>query len=709
MIKIEKKDGTLEPWNADKIKIAVTKSAARANVSLSSEDLEDIAKAVEDQAKLIQFNSGSAERVVIPTRKLHTLVIDTLQRLFPKVAVSYQEYRDYKNTYAAEFEKIKNDADGVLQLGDRENANFDSSLVSTKGSLIKGYLTKSLYKQFYLSKVEKELTKRGDIYIHDLRDMILGSLNCFAKETKFITSTGVHSFSEFSDGDIVYVPTHKGNWKRAIVRCYGKQKLQKIEFKRASSSSYYVYATANHRWILKDGSETTNLKVGDKLTYTPNISKFDWQSLSLSDKKLWCLGFVIGDGYCPKGGGIGSVRLCGHKVEFANRFSDCGYEVTYPKWANGDASVKLPDVLSKHIPYSVLTYENTKVFINGLMSADGNLYKNGAKSSKYRGIFVVGKLNKVIYSLLSTAGYYPTKVTDATGQITNFGIRQKQSINYRTYEESGDRTWKVKSITDTNRFEKVWCLEVEDDHSFLLDHGIPTGNCCLFDMANVLKNGFEMSNVQYTEPKSVLAALQVIGDVTLAASAQQFGGFTIPELDKTLLPYCKMSLRAAAYEYEEFSSEPKDIKDYKQSQHTFAWYRLTRELEQGFQSLELKLNTIPSARGDFAFTTITFGQWDSNLPEDDKAILNLIGKTILHIREKGHGGKQVVFPKLVYLYDEEQVKEDAYSLDLMDEAVECSSKCMYPDWLSLSGNEKYNKVAQVFKESGKKAITSPMG
>lgn len=410
MIKIEKKDGTLEPWNADKIKIAVTKSAARANVSLSSEDLEDIAKAVEDQAKLIQFNSGSAERVVIPTRKLHTLVIDTLQRLFPKVAVSYQEYRDYKNTYAAEFEKIKNDADGVLQLGDRENANFDSSLVSTKGSLIKGYLTKSLYKQFYLSKVEKELTKRGDIYIHDLRDMILGSLNC-----------------------------------------------------------------------------------------------------------------------------------------------------------------------------------------------------------------------------------------------------------------------------------------------------------CLFDMANVLKNGFEMSNVQYTEPKSVLAALQVIGDVTLAASAQQFGGFTIPELDKTLLPYCKMSLRAAAYEYEEFSSEPKDIKDYKQSQHTFAWYRLTRELEQGFQSLELKLNTIPSARGDFAFTTITFGQWDSNLPEDDKAILNLIGKTILHIREKGHGGKQVVFPKLVYLYDEEQVKEDAYSLDLMDEAVECSSKCMYPDWLSLSGNEKYNKVAQVFKESGKKAITSPMG
>lgn len=409
MIKIEKKDGTLENWNADKIKAAVSKSASRANVTLTQEDLSDIADAVEEQAKIIQF-SDSNKRVVIPTKRLHSIVISVLQQLFPKVASSYQEYRDYKNTYAAEFEKIKNDADGVLQLGDRENANFDSSLVSTKGSLIKGYLTKSLYKQFYLSKTEKELTKRGDIYIHDLRDMILGSINC-----------------------------------------------------------------------------------------------------------------------------------------------------------------------------------------------------------------------------------------------------------------------------------------------------------ALFDIGNVLKNGFEMSNVTYTEPRSVLAALQVIGDVTLSASAQQFGGFTLPELDKVLLPYCKKTLASASLEYEEYSVEPTSIKSFEEARQTFIWHRLARELEQGFQSLELKLNTIPSARGDFAFTTITFGQWDPSLPEEDRKIFNLIDRTILHTREKGHGGKQVVFPKLVYLYDEDQVKEDAYSLDLMDEAVECSSKCMYPDWLSLTGNPEYNKVAQVYLESGRKVITSPMG
>ena len=57
-------------------------------------------------------------------------------------------------------------------------------------------------------------------------------------------------------------------------------------------------------------------------------------------------------------------------------------------------------------------------------------------------------------------------------------------------------------------------------------------NCCLFDIGSILRGGFEMSNVRYTEPKTVLSALQVVGDITLVATAQQFGGFTLAELDK---------------------------------------------------------------------------------------------------------------------------------------------------------------------------------
>ena len=128
-------------------------------------------------------------------------------------------------------------------------------------------------------------------------------------------------------------------------------------------------------------------------------------------------------------------------------------------------------------------------------------------------------------------------------------------------------------------------------------------NCCLFDIGAILKGGFEMSNVQYTEPKTVLSALQVVGDITLVATAQQFGGFTLAELDKVLLPYVMKSLEAAKAKYLSLGLD--EARSIAQAEKD-----VIRELEQGFQSLELKLNTVPCSRGDFAFTTITFGQWN---------------------------------------------------------------------------------------------------
>lgn len=169
-MKIIKKDSTVEGWNGEKIKEAVYKAAARVNQYVEPDVLN---KLVEKVHSCLIIDRA------VPTKDLHKEVIHYLKYFgLTDVANSYQEYRDYKNTYAKSFEKVKDEADNVLLLGDRENANFDSSLVSTKGSLIKGYLTKELYRQFYLSKEEKELTKRGDIYIHDMRDLLMGSVNC---------------------------------------------------------------------------------------------------------------------------------------------------------------------------------------------------------------------------------------------------------------------------------------------------------------------------------------------------------------------------------------------------------------------------------------------------------------------------------------------------------------------------------------------------
>ena len=213
----------------------------------------------------------------------------------------------------------------------------------------------------------------------------------------------------------------------------------------------------------------------------------------------------------------------------------------------------------------------------------------------------------------------------------------------------------------------------------------PQINCCLFDIGAVMKDGFEMANTKYTEPQSLRTALQLISDIVLCASSQQFGGFTIPELDKILVPYYERSLN-------------KHLEDANNWRIERAWdYALEKtedELKQGLQAFSLKTNTIPSSRGDFQFTTVTFGLLDD---EDTQDVQKRIATAIL--RDRMSYSTPPVFPKLVYLYNEKTNNEELFNL-----AIECSCRCLYPDFLSLSG-EGY--VADMYRKHGK--AVSPMG
>ena len=91
-----------------------------------------------------------------------------------------------------------------------------------------------------------------------------------------------------------------------------------------------------------------------------------------------------------------------------------------------------------------------------------------------------------------------------------------------------------------NRNELQAC---KDGYIYIHDQSarLDTMNCCLFDVAAVLSGGFEMGNVWYNEPKTLDTAFDVMGDIILSTAAQQYGGFTVPEVDKILAPYAKKS------------------------------------------------------------------------------------------------------------------------------------------------------------------------
>lgn len=251
----------------------------------------------------------------------------------------------------------------------------------------------------------------------------------------------------------------------------------------------------------------------------------------------------------------------------------------------------------------------------------------------------------------------------------------------------------------------------KDGYIYIHDQSarLDTMNCCLADAQTVMSGGFEMGNIFYNEPKTLDTAFDVLGDFILSNASQQYGGFTVPEVDKLLSPYAEKSFNKYKKEYNIIAWElNSDREDIEEKANYYAYSKVERDFEQGFQGIEMKLNTVGSSRGDYPFITMTLG-----LATD--VFGKLASKTFLRVHSKGQGKKgferPVLFPKLVFLYDENLHGVGCENEDVFEAGIDCSSKTMYPDWLSLTGDgyvaEMYKKYKRVVSPMGCRAFLSP--
>ena len=256
-----------------------------------------------------------------------------------------------------------------------------------------------------------------------------------------------------------------------------------------------------------------------------------------------------------------------------------------------------------------------------------------------------------------------------------------------------------------NRNELQAC---RDGYIYIHDQSarLDTMNCCLFDVGNVLKGGFEMGNVWYNDPKTLDTAFDVMGDIVLSTAAQQYGGFTVPEVDKILAPYAEKSYVKYKEEFKQFADP--SWEGVEERAETYALSKVRRDFDQGWQGIEYKLNTVGSSRGDYPFVTVTLGLGT----EPFEKMCNI---SLLQVHKQGQGKagnkKPVLFPKIVFLYDEEIHGPGKCCEDVFEEGVDCSSKTMYPDWLSMSGKgyiaSMYQKYKKVISPMGCRAFLSP--
>ena len=227
-------------------------------------------------------------------------------------------------------------------------------------------------------------------------------------------------------------------------------------------------------------------------------------------------------------------------------------------------------------------------------------------------------------------------------------------------------------------------------------------NCCLINISDMLDNGTVMNGKMIESPKSFQVACTVMTQIIAAVASSQYGGQSvdISHLGKYLRKTKEKFLRNYKEKFADILSD--------EAIEKLASDRTMDELKSGVQTIQYQINTLMTTNGQSPFVTLFL-----NLKEDDpyKDEVALIIEEILKQRIQGIKNEAGVyitpaFPKLIYVLDEHNCLKGGKYDYLTKLAVECSSKRMYPDYISAK-KMRENYEGNVFSCMGCRSFLSP--
>ena len=227
-------------------------------------------------------------------------------------------------------------------------------------------------------------------------------------------------------------------------------------------------------------------------------------------------------------------------------------------------------------------------------------------------------------------------------------------------------------------------------------------NCCLINISDMLDNGTVMNGKMIESPKSFQVACTVMTQIIAAVASSQYGGQSvdISHLGKYLRKTKEKFLRNYKEKFADILSD--------EAIEKLAADRTMDELKSGVQTIQYQINTLMTTNGQSPFVPLFL-----NLKEDDpyKDEVALIIEEILKQRIQGIKNEAGVyitpaFPKLIYVLDEHNCLKGGKYDYLTKLAVECSSKRMYPDYISAK-KMRENYEGEVFSCMGCRSFLSP--
>ena len=215
-------------------------------------------------------------------------------------------------------------------------------------------------------------------------------------------------------------------------------------------------------------------------------------------------------------------------------------------------------------------------------------------------------------------------------------------------------------------------------------------NCDLVNLEDMLQNGTVISGTMIEKPKSFSTACNIATQIIAQVASNQYGGQSISLTH--LAPFVDVSRQVIRNELKE-ECEEAGVTMPADKFNAIVEKRVRKEIEKGVQTIQYQVVTLMTTNGQAPFVTVYMYLGEAR-NEQEKQDLAMIIEEVLNERIKGVKNEQGVyitpaFPKLIYVLEEQNVREGTPYWELTKLAAKCTSKRMVPDYISAKKMLEY--------------------
>ena len=208
-------------------------------------------------------------------------------------------------------------------------------------------------------------------------------------------------------------------------------------------------------------------------------------------------------------------------------------------------------------------------------------------------------------------------------------------------------------------------------------------NCDLVNLEDMLQNGTVISGTQIERPHSFSTACNIATQIIAQVASNQYGGQSISLTH--LAPFVEISRQAIRKELEAELAET-GLTMTPEQFDTVVEKRVRREVKKGVQTIQYQVVTLMTTNGQAPFITV-FMYLGEARSEAERRDLAMIIEEVLRQRILGVKNEQGVyvtpaFPKLIYVLEEQNIREDSPYWYLTELSAKCTAKRMVPDYIS---------------------------